>query len=216
MDHADFVPPAPQQLPQHLDAWDRYYHADSPDSLVQLAIVHAQFEFLHPFLDGNGRLGRLLIPLFLFEKKLLTRPAFYLSSYLERYREAYVGRLRAIGREPNAWQAWCEFFLDAVIAQAEANAEQVRQVQSLYELYKQRAAETTHSEFAAALIDAIFEGPIFSTTQVSQRPGMPSRSAVLALLDRMLTAGMLQILEPARGQRPQLWICSELLALCER
>lgn len=215
MEEADFVPPAPQQLAQHLDAWERFYHAEAPDGLVQLAVVHAQFEFLHPFLDGNGRLGRILVPLFLFEKRLLNRPAFYLSSYLEQHREIYVGRLRALGREPNAWQSWCEFFLDVVTAQAERNARQVQEVQSLYELYKQRTTTAMHSEFAVAMVDAIFEWPIFSTTQMSRRPGMPSRSAVLALLDRMVEIGILRVLRPARGQRPQMWICDDLLAICE-
>lgn len=69
VESADFVPPAPEVLPEHLDNWEKYYHLDRPDPLVQLAILHAQFEILHPFLDGNGRLGRLIVPIFLYEKR---------------------------------------------------------------------------------------------------------------------------------------------------
>lgn len=76
---------------------------DRPDPLIQLAVVHAQFETLHPFLDGNGRLGRILIPLFLYEKQMLSRPMFYLSEYIERHRETYIEKLRMLGKTPTAW-----------------------------------------------------------------------------------------------------------------
>lgn len=211
---ADFVPPGPPGLPRHLDAWERYYHAEAPDALVQLAVIHGQFEFLHPFLDGNGRLGRMLIPLFLYEKKLLTRPVFYLSGYLERHRETYIGRLRALGREAGAWQSWCGFFLEAVAAQAQANAAQVRRVQELYESYKQRAVELTHSEFAVMVVDAIFERPIFSTSQVAERPHMPTRATVGGLLGRLAGGGMLSLVRQGSGRRAQIWSCDELFALC--
>lgn len=79
LEDAQFVPPRPEVLPEFMDNWEKYYHLDRPDSLVQLAVIHAQFEILHPFLDGNGRLGRLMVPILLFEKEILTRPMFYLS-----------------------------------------------------------------------------------------------------------------------------------------
>jgi Fic family protein len=87
---AQFVPPRPEVLPEFLDNWEKYYHLDRPDPLVQLAIIHGQFEILHPFLDGNGRLGRLFVPIFLFEKQILSRPMFYLSAFLEAHRDEYV------------------------------------------------------------------------------------------------------------------------------
>jgi Fic family protein len=76
-------------LQEYLDNWEKYYHAEDRDPLVQLAVVHAQFEVIHPFLDGNGRLGRIVIPLFLYEKQLLSRPMFYLSNYLEAHRDEF-------------------------------------------------------------------------------------------------------------------------------
>ena len=106
---AQFVPPAPGEvLQQALYAWERYYHEDAPDPLVQLAVVHAQFEILHPFLDGNGRLGRILVPLFLHEKGILGSPVFYLSQYLEAHRDAYVERgpsgTRGMGGRLFSWK----------------------------------------------------------------------------------------------------------------
>ena len=118
---ARFVPIGAGDLPSGMSAWEKYLNGREPDALVQLAIVHAEFEALHPFLDGNGRLGRMLIPLFLFERKLLAAPTFYLSAYLEARREEYYDRLLAVSRDGD-WTGWCVFFLGALTAQAESNA----------------------------------------------------------------------------------------------
>jgi Fic family protein len=107
IEHATFVPPSPDRLMAGLDNWEKYYHSEDRDSLVQLALLHAQFEFLHPFLDGNGRLGRIIIPLFLYDKQILSRPAFYLSEYLEENREEYLEHLAALKHGGTAWTEWC-------------------------------------------------------------------------------------------------------------
>jgi Fic family protein len=128
IEEAVFVPPAPTGLMDHLEAWERFYGSEHLDPLVQLSIIHAQFEIIHPFVDGNGRIGRILIPLFLFEKKLLRRPMFYLSAWLEEHRKEYIARLRALGQESHAWNAWVEFFLRGIEEQAVKNAETARAV----------------------------------------------------------------------------------------
>lgn len=104
-----FIPPNPLQLEDHLEAWQSYISTDDIDFLLQTAVVHAQFELLHPFKDGNGRIGRILIPLFLYQKKKLSQPMFYLSSYLEANREEYYVRLQNISREGD-WNGWIAFF----------------------------------------------------------------------------------------------------------
>lgn len=121
IEEADFVPPEPHKIPDLLSNWEKYYHSEAPDLLVQLALVHAQFEIIHPFLDGNGRLGPILIPLFLFERQVLSRPVFYLSGYFEEHKQQYIDRLRAIGDSPDGWNGWIAFFLKAVFEQAERN-----------------------------------------------------------------------------------------------
>jgi Fic family protein len=83
-------------LQEYLEKWEAYVQGDDIDTLVQLAVMHAQFELLHPFKDGNGRIERLLIPLFLYQKKKLASPMFYISAYLENHRDEYYGRLAAI------------------------------------------------------------------------------------------------------------------------
>ena len=108
---ATFVPPSPLQLNDHLLAFETYLGTNDFDALVQTAIVHAQFELIHPFKDGNGRIGRLIIPLFLFQKRALASPMFYLSEYLESQRDLYYARLRAISQDGD-WTGWIAFFLD--------------------------------------------------------------------------------------------------------
>ncbi len=214
IEQADFVPPDPMFLMEHLDNWEKYYHSDRPDPLVQLAITHAQFEIIHPFLDGNGRIGRILIPIFLYEKRLLSRPMFYLSAYLEEHRDEYIARLRALGQEKEAWNQWIEFFLRALNEQAQLNATKARAVMNLYEKLKERIIELTHSQYAVPLLDQMFERPIFSSTQLNF-PGKLSRQAVANLLRTLRSAGILKVFREGSGRRAQVLVLAELLNLCE-
>ena len=114
-----------------LDDWAKYVRsASESDPLVQLAIVHAEFEALHPFKDGNGRLGRMIVPLFLYERKLLSGPNFYMSGYLEARRDEYIERMRAISRD-GAWTEWCAFFLQGLIEQASENQSKAQAILTL-------------------------------------------------------------------------------------
>ena len=110
VENARFAPIPPESLEAGMAQWERYINEPAPDKLVQLAIAHAEFESLHPFLDGNGRLGRMIIPLFLFVHRQLHAPMFYLSDYLETNRQEYCDRLLAVFRDGD-WTGWCDFFL---------------------------------------------------------------------------------------------------------
>jgi Fic family protein len=215
IEEAYFVPPKPTLLPEFLDNWERYYHSDRPDELVQLAIVHAQFEIIHPFSDGNGRLGRILIPLFLYEKKLLHRPLFYLSAWIEENRDTYVGLLRALGKDENSWNRWIEFFLTGVNEQARKNADKAKAIMDLYERMKQKVIGITRSQFAVPLLDQIFEHPLFQTTHL-RFPGMSiSRPSIANLLTALKQGGVLTVMRQGAGRRPTVYVFSELLNLCE-
>jgi len=160
METARFVPPNPIILQEHLERWENFLHSDEfPDKLVQLAIIHAQFEILHPFKDGNGRAGRLFIPLFLFWKKLLTKPSFYLSEYLERNRQQYNDKLLFV-TEKDDWQGWIEFFLNAIIEQSEINVEKSKKMLELYERSKKKFMKATQSQYVILALDAFFKKPI--------------------------------------------------------
>jgi Fic family protein len=215
IEKAQFVPPEPALLPKALDNWEEYYHADQPDALVQLAVVHAQFEIIHPFLDGNGRLGRILIPLFLFEKKHLARPVFYLSAYLEGHRDEYIEKLRAIGHSADGWNDWIAFFLRALDEQARLNAAKARAIMDMYESLKQRTISLTRSQFAVPLLDQLFERPIFQINQLRFEEPRPSRQAVFGLLRALRQSGILKVVREGSGPRAQVFALAELVNLCE-
>jgi Fic family protein len=214
IEKALFVPPAPDRVMPLLDEWEKYWHAEERDALVQLALIHAQFEIIHPFLDGNGRLGRIQVPLFLYEKKLLTRPMFYLSAYLDTNKDQYVARLRALNG-PESWNHWIEFFLTAIAEQAVENAEKAKAVLALYEDLKSRVLELTHSQYAVPLLDRLFRQPIISASDVTRDRKMPSKPMVMVLLNKLKQDGILKSLREAAGPRPQVLALAELVNLCE-
>jgi len=215
IEQAYFVPPEPISIPGLLDHWEKYYHHDEPDALVQLAIIHAQFEIIHPFLDGNGRIGRLLVPLLLYEKRLLSRPMFYLSAYFERRRDEYQERLRALGTAPDGWNQWIAFFLTAMLEQADENTEKARQIMALYERLKEQVLDLTHSQFAVPLLDRLFDQPIVQTSDLAGHRSMPSRQMVMVMLKKLKTAGILKTVRAGRGRRAEVLVLPELLNLCE-
>jgi Fic family protein len=209
IDQATFVPPSPLQLADHLEAFERYLAGDDVDALVQVAVVHAQFELLHPFNDGNGRIGRLLISLFLFHKRTLATPMFYLSECLESHRELYYARLRGISQEGD-WTSWLEFFLDAIVAQAKANTERVREILDLYGRMKGQISELTRSQHALKVLDSLFDRPIFPWSQFVQRSGIPKQTAS-RFLRILLDAEILSVMRPAVGRQPAILAFRELL-----
>lgn len=214
IEDAAFVPPSPLHLQDHLNRWESYWHSEGPDALVQLGLIHAQFEILHPFMDGNGRLGRMIIPLFLYEKKILSRPCFFLSAFFESRRDEYIARLREIG-QPGGWTRWCDFFLEGVAVQAESNTGKARAIQDLYERLKKQVLDLTHSQFAVPLLDYMFERPIFRGSDVAKLEHMPSAPMVASLLGRLRANGILHTIREGAGRRPHVLALAELINLCE-
>lgn len=214
LEEATFVPPSPLQLMDHLHAWEEYLGRDDVDAIVQTAIVHAQFELIHPFKDGNGRIGRLLIPLFLYAKKRLTTPMFYLSAYLERHREEYYARLRAISNDGD-WTGWCSFFLRAVTEQATQNNVTLREIMALYETTKVQVRKITRSPHSAQLVDALFDRPIFTAADIARRADVP-KPTIHKLINDLLNEGVLHTVRATAGRRPAILAFAELLNTLER
>jgi Fic family protein len=147
-------------LPEHLEYWESFLKSDDyPDKIVQLGLLHAQFEILHPFEDGNGRVRRLIIPLFLYWKGLISRPSFYLSEYFEKNRTEYYDRLLMITKDGD-WSGWIDFFLTAVIQQAKINVDKAQKLLNLYNEMKDRFIQATKSQYAIPALDAFFRQPI--------------------------------------------------------
>lgn len=209
MDTARFVPPTVQDMLHGLDDWEKYIHFEEKDPLVQLAIIHAQFEILHPFLDGNGRIGRILIPLFLFDKDIIREPVFYLSDYLENHRGDYYDALKDI-TDTGSWTNWIRFFLGAIISQAKKNNDQTRQIVALYESMKERIVTATHSQFAVNCLDFIFNHPVFNSGRFYEESGVP-RASASRLLNAMEANQIIKCIEKGSGRRASLYIFEPLL-----
>ena len=215
MEQAAFIPPEPSRLRELMDNWEKYYHMERPDPLVQLAVIHAQFEIIHPFVDGNGRLGRILIPLYLYEKQLLSQPMFYLSSYLEAHRDAYIEHLRALGEKDDAWNEWIIFFLTALVEQAQENSKKARMIMDLYEGLKVRVLDLTHSQFAVPLLDNLFARPILRSSDLDGQKSMPSKPMIMTLLKKLKEDGILKVIRKGSGRRAQVLALPDLINLCE-
>jgi Fic family protein len=214
VEDASFVPIAPEHLGAGMNAWAQYVNDETqPDPIVQLAIAHVEFEALHPFRDGNGRLGRMLIPLFLFRRGLLASPSFYMSGYFERRRDMYIDRLRAVSSD-GAWTAWCSFFLDGVADQAGENERKVRAILALYERVKADIIDVTHSQYGVRALDFIFRQPVFRSAQFVAGSDIP-RPTAQRFIALLRDAGLLHTARARRGRRGGVYVFTELIEVVE-
>ncbi len=213
IEQASFIPPSPMQLMNFIEQWETYVNGSDIDALIQTAVAHAQFEIIHPFNDGNGRIGRLLIPLFLFQKKCISSPMFYLSEYLEEQRDEYYSALRGITREKD-WNTWVLFFLEAVAAQARRNISKVKKIMALYEELKTRILEITHSKYGIKILDEIFSHPIFGFNDIARQTGIPITTCK-TLLRQMREARILETIREPKGQTGAVFAFKDLLKISE-
>ncbi|WP_200873673.1 Fic family protein [Candidatus Magnetobacterium casense] len=214
IEEATFVPVSADKLLEAMSRWEKYVNDDKVvDRIVQLAILHAEFEALHPFLDGNGRIGRMLIPLFLYQAGLLQRPMFYISQYLEANRDEYYGRLLAVSRDDD-WTGWCVFFLRAVYEQAVKNGSKATAIMQLYNEMKKEFAELTHSQYAIHSLDWIFGRPVFKGSDFIKQSGIPKATAsrILSLLkEKKILSEIVQ----STGRRSSTFAYTRLLSITE-
>lgn len=214
IEEARFVPPDPLQLLTYLSEFEKYIHYEEKDRLVQLAIVHAQFEILHPFLDGNGRIGRILIPLFLYEKKILNLPMFYISAFFETNRELYYDKLKSV-TDNNDWEGWILFFLRGVIEQSEKNIEKVKAILQLYNDMKEQIVSITHSQYSIKALDILFNMPICSSTDFVKNSNIPKASS-RRILNRLEESGAINIFAKGAGSKPTLYEFRQLIDIANK
>ncbi len=214
IEKARFVPPNPIILKTELEGWESYIAREDEDPILQTAIAHAQFEILHPFKDGNGRIGRMLIPLILYQRKALSRPMFYMSEYLEGHRGEYYDRLLYV-TEKGDWHGWISFFLNAMVIQAEANLEKVRHIRDLYEETKRRVVEITRSQFAMGAVDTLFSQPIISASTFAQKSGFANRVTANNMLRQLEAEGVITRLRMGSGRTPAIYALPNLINIAE-
>ena len=165
--HAIYVPPPPEAIPGCLDAWERFLHDESIPPLVHAALVHAQFEAIHPFIDGNGRVGRLLISLDLVARDVLPAPILPLSAAFEATRRDYYGHLLAITQR-GAWEAWLHYFLAAVAHQAGDTLARIERVDALVARWRDRLASSPTPTTGRAL-ELFTETPFWTVSRLAER-----------------------------------------------
>lgn len=199
---ATFVPPPPHEVPIALSNLERFLHAETPfPLLIKIGLAHAQLETIHPFLDGNGRIGRLLITFLLCEKKVLLKPVLYLSYFFKRYRQQYYEHLQAV-RDEGTWEHWLTFFLKGVFEVSQQATNTARQILSLREQHRQliidqlgRAAGNGHR-----VLEHLYQNPIVSITDVQQLIGT-TYPAANNLVTRIVKHGILQELTGQKRNR---------------
>ncbi len=206
-----FVPISPEKLQDGLDDLFEYAKSDAHPVLVRSALTHIEFEALHPFQDGNGRIGRMLITLMLWHFGSISAPHFYISSYFEENKDLYIDTMRRVS-EHGDWNEWCGFFLKAVQEQAIRNLEIAEDIQSLYEEMKSRFSDVLASKWSVNALDFIFTNPVFRNNRFTSSSGIPSASA--ARFTRVLIEnGLLHTVEEASGRRPAMYSFEPLMRL---
>lgn len=186
LETASFVPPPPGELAALLSDWERFVHENRTISvLVQSGLLHYQFETIHPFLDGNGRMGRLLIVFHLVLRERLPQPLLYLSSYFERRRDDYYTGLQGV-RERGDMNAWLRFYLEGVETQANDAVRRAERLIDLREKYRARVMESTRGQ-AVILVDSLIANPIVNAHRVEARLGVkrPTSLRMLGLLEKL-------------------------------
>jgi Fic family protein len=209
---ARFVPPTIQNMWPALDDWEKCLHDQDPKLplLIRCALLHYQFETIHPFLDGNGRIGRLFIVLYLVQQGRLPAPLLYLSSYIEERKEDYYDRLQFI-RERGEVDEWLDFFLRGIAVQA---ADAVRRAETLADLReKYRLALKGTRSRAAEVIDLLFANPIMTVRFVQGRLGV-SQPGAANFLRALTDAGIVREVGTGPGVRHR-WFADEILQVLD-
>jgi Fic family protein len=195
LQQATFVPPPTSEMRQALDDFERYFHRDEQPVLIEAALSHAQFETIHPFLDGNGRVGRLLITFLLVHRGVLRAPLLYLSHYLKLHRTEYYDRLTAV-RVRGDWEGWLRFFLEGVATTAAEAAETAERIFELRENHRTLVMRETGA-IGLRLLSALFDRPLVNVNYLTRALGVsfPTANRLVARFEE------LGLLREVTGQR---------------
>jgi Fic family protein len=207
---ATYVPPPHEEMMDHLADWERFLHEDTLPPLVQAALMHYQFEAIHPFVDGNGRVGRLLIIILMCQRGVLPLPFLYLSAFFDATRRDYYDRIRDV-TERGDWERWLHYFFNGVARQAEDAAGRARRINALLEEWRAQAATET-SPVPSRLLDMIGANPYVTPTSVRQKLNVAYNTAVDAIR-RLERRGIL--LKVGESRRDRVYCASGILEILE-
>jgi len=204
-----YVPIAPEHLGPAMAELIRFITESKMRPLIRTALAHVEFEALHPFEDGNGRIGRMLITLMLWKYGTISQPNFFVSGYFERHKAEYVDRMREVSASGD-WTGWVIFFLQALHAQASFNIQTADAIFRLHAEMRERFREILNSQYHDQALDYVFASPIFRNDRFVEKSGIPASSA-RGLSRRLVEARLLRVLEHAAGRRAALYAFDPLL-----
>jgi len=208
--NAVYVPPPPTELMACLGDWEKFLHDRSLPALVQIAMIHSQFEAIHPFLDGNGRVGRLLITLFLVEREILPTPLLYLSAFFEATRRDYYERLRGV-TERGEWSEWLQYFLNGVARQAEDALGRAERINGHLAEWRVAAAGTS-SRVPLALVDQLAANPFLTIKGAARRLDVAFTTAQRAVA-KLEQLGIVR--EVSQAKRDRVYCAKALMDILE-
>lgn len=207
----EFVPISPEKLTEGFDILFDFLKNNDAPSLIKTALMHLEFEALHPFKDGNGRIGRMLITLYLWKNNVISQPYFYISGYLEENKDEYIERMRDVSRNEN-WEEWIKFFLKAVEKQAQNNLKITEEIQSLYEEMKPVFSDVLSSKWSIVAQDFVFTNPIFRNSKFTKTTKIPIQTAS-KLIKKLVEEDILVVKEEASGRRSALFSFEPLMRI---
>lgn len=206
-----FVPIRPERLQDGLEILFEYISNNTAPALIKTAMTHIEFEALHPFKDGNGRIGRMLITLMLWESGTISAPHFYVSGYFEENKDVYIDTMRRVS-ETGSWDEWCSFFLKAIEQQAIRNLEVAENIRALYEEMKQVFSDVLSSKWSVTALDFVFTNPVFRNNKFTSNSGISAATAA-RFTRTLLDEGIIRTVEEASGRRPALYSFEPLMNL---
>ncbi len=206
-----FIPIAPEQLQTGMDAFMNFISDERITPLLRTSIAHVEFEALHPFNDGNGRIGRMLVTLMLWELGLIRAPHFYVSAYFEDARDDYVEMMRRVSSH-GEWTEWCLFFLTGLREQATRNADTAQRIFALYDEMKIRFRDELNSQWSGNALDFVFANPRFRNNQFTNKSEIPSHVA-MSMTRKLRDADLIRQVRPSAGRRPAMYSFEPLLTL---
>jgi Fic family protein len=210
---ATYVPPPVDEMKECLGELEKYLHADSDlPPLVRLALIHYQFEAIHPFLDGNGRVGRLLITLLLINEGLLSQPILYLSAFFERNRDEYYELLLAVSQK-GKWLEWIEYVLRGVAEESKDAIARANSVIDLWTGYRHILQGERHSVSTLTLLDEIVKNPVMTYKKAETVLAITNRAARLNV-DKLVEIGLLR--EITEKERYKIFVAPEIISILER
>lgn len=206
-----FIPIRPEKLQEGLETMFDFINHNEELTLIKTALMHLEFEALHPFKDGNGRIGRMLIPLYLWKNEVISQPHFYISGYFEENKDEYIEMMRNVSRNED-WENWLRFFFTAVEKQAEKNLIIAEKIQNLYEEMKQEFTNALSSRYSINALDFLFTNPVYRNNRFTQKSDIPAPTAA-KFTKKLLEAELIKVVEEAAGSRPAMYSFEPLMRL---